>query len=192
MLFLSKPDRNTITKFLAEQSEQPFSYQEVGSSRVAPPKGYVVDHRRIRLGEGPLAFEAACAALRRWQMFPLGWIQLYWPDTPIEEGSVVAVLARSWGLWWLNACRIVYTIDEHSPIRKFGFAYGSLPEHAESGEERFTIEWHNDNSVWYDLLAFSRPNHWLVRLGYPITRRVQKRFGIESLAAMANATEGVQ
>ncbi|MGB0389860.1 MAG: DUF1990 family protein, partial [Ardenticatenaceae bacterium] len=105
-----------------------------------------------------------------------------------EKGAVVAVLARSWGLWWLNASRIVYLIDEPSPVRKVGFAYGTLPDHAERGEERFTIEWHPDNSVWYDLLAFSRPNHWLVWLGYPIARQVQKRFAIGSLAAMKRAT----
>lgn len=50
-------------------------------------------------------------------------------------------------------------------IARFGFAYGTLPGHVESGEERFQIEWHrSDDSVWYDILAFSRPNHPLARL----------------------------
>ena len=48
----------------------------------------------------------------------------------------MAVLARSLGLWWLNACRIVCVIDEDRPVTGFGFAYGTLPDHAESGEER--------------------------------------------------------
>jgi uncharacterized protein (UPF0548 family) len=26
------------------------------------------------------------------------------------------------------------------PVRRFGFAYGTLPDHVESGEERFTVE----------------------------------------------------
>ena len=39
------------------------------------------------------------------------------------------------------------------------------------------VEWHQaDNSVWYDLYAFSQPNQWLARLGYPVVRRLQKRF----------------
>jgi len=46
----------------------------------------------------------------------------------------VAILARSIGLWWLNACRIVYVVDK---VDKFGFAYGTLPDHAGSGEERW-------------------------------------------------------
>ena len=37
--------------------------------------------------------------------------------------------------------------------RKFGFAYGTLPDHAATGEERFLIEWNqDDDSVWYDIL----------------------------------------
>ena len=76
-------------------------------------------------------------------------------------------------LWWLNACRIVYVVDDSGPNFKFGFAYGTLPGHVESGEERFLIEWNRaDNSVWYDILAFSRPNHVLTRLGYPFVRRM--------------------
>ena len=69
----------------------------------------------------------------------------------------------------LNACRIVYTIDsggdEDGVIKRYGFAYGTLAEHAERGEERFSVEWHaEDDSVWYDLFAFSWPNHRLARL----------------------------
>jgi uncharacterized protein (UPF0548 family) len=82
----------------------------------------------------------------------------------------------------------VYVVDESGPISKFGFAYGTLPGHVESGEERFLIEWDRaDDSVWYDILAFSRPNHILIRLGYPIVRRTQKRFGRDSAASMLRA-----
>ncbi len=100
----------------------------------------------------------------------------------------MGVLARVYGHWWLNAARIVYIVDESGPVTKFGFAYGTLPGHAESGEERFLIEWHHaDNGVWYDILAFSRPNHVLTRLGYPGVRRLQKRFGRDSAAALLRA-----
>jgi uncharacterized protein (UPF0548 family) len=103
---------------------------------------------------------------------------------------VVAIVARAIGLWWLNACRIVYVVDETGPITRFGFAYGTLPGHAGSGEERFLIEWNKaDNSVWYDILAFSRPWHVLTKIGYPMVRRAQKRFGRESSAAMKRAVQ---
>jgi uncharacterized protein (UPF0548 family) len=94
-------------------------------------------------------------------------------------------------MWWLNASRIVYVIDEGGPLTRFGFAYGTLPEHAESGEERFLIEWERDSDeVWYSILAFSRPRHWLALAGYPLVRRLQRRFGRESAAAMVRAVEG--
>ena len=102
------------------------------------------------------------------------------------------MVARIFGVWWLNACRIVYAVSEEGPVNRFGFAYGTLPEHPESGEERFTVEWHQaDDSVWYDILAFSRPHHVLARLGYPYVRRLQKRFARDSAAAMVRAIGGV-
>jgi uncharacterized protein (UPF0548 family) len=100
----------------------------------------------------------------------------------------VAVVARAIGLWWLKACRIVVVVDEDGTIKRFGFAYGTLPDHAGNGEERFLIEWdRGDNCVWYDILAFSRPNHFLTRLGYPMVRHTQKRFGRDSAASMLKA-----
>jgi uncharacterized protein (UPF0548 family) len=63
-------------------------------------------------------------------------------------------------------------------------------EHAERGEERFTVEYHSDDqSVWYDLFAFSRPGP-LARLGYPVARSLQKRFARDSNLAMRRAVEG--
>jgi uncharacterized protein (UPF0548 family) len=134
-------------------------------------------------------FGAAKAALERWDHFRLGWIEAWPSTTPIQAGEVVAVIAHAAGGWWLNACRIVYVVDEHVPVRRFGLAYGTLPGHVESGEERFLLEWDRDEgSVWYDILAFSRPNHFLAKLGRPSARSLQKRFARESAAAMRRCT----
>jgi uncharacterized protein (UPF0548 family) len=185
MLSLRKPSADSIRRFLTAQSKLGFSYRAVGATASQLPAGFIVDRTRIRLGEGERVFRAAKAALQRWRQFDLGWLKACSPETPIQSGEVVAIVARAVGLWWLNACKIVYVVDESGPITRFGFAYGTLADHAERGEERFLIEWdQRDNSVWYDILAFSRPNHFLARLGYPIVRRTQKRFGRESAAAM--------
>ncbi len=106
-----------------------------------------MDRTRIELGAGKAIFEAAKAALQRWQQFRLGWVDAWSPETPLEVGQVVAIMGRAVGLWWLNSCRIVYTVDESGPITKFGFAYGTLPGHVESGEERFLIEWDRDTDT---------------------------------------------
>lgn len=188
MLTLRKPSSERLHDFLTAQSKFAFTYSAVGATAAMPPAGYVVDRTRIKLGEGGSTFAAAKAALERWEHSRLGWVEAWPPETPIQAGQVVALIARLFGLWWLNACRIVYVVDEQGPVKRFGFAYGTLPEHAESGEERFTVEWHEqDDSVWYDILAFSRPQQLLARLGYPFARRLQQRFARDSAAAMRRA-----
>ena len=187
-LSLRKPAAESIRQFLAEQAGLDFTYSPVGATATTPPVGYVVDRTRVKLGDGEQVFEAAKAAIRCWRQFQLGWVEAWPSETLIQPGEVVAVMGRVLDLWWLNCCRIVYVVDETGPVSKFGFAYGTLPGHAESGEERFLVEWNrSDHSVWYDILAFSRPNHFLARLGYPLVRRAQKRFGRDSAAAMQRA-----
>jgi uncharacterized protein (UPF0548 family) len=186
MILFRKPDRPFINNFITRQSQEPFNYPHVGRTQTDLPPGYIVDHNQVQLGQGEAAFTAACQALQRWQMFNLGWVHLCWPDAPIKEGTTVAILVNLFGIWWLNASRIVYLIDQTTPIHRYGFAYGTLTDHAESGEERFSIEWRPDNTVWYDLYAFSRPHHPLVKLGRPLARRTQKRFATASLTAMQN------
>ena len=189
MISLRRPTTETVRAFLASQSGLDLSYPEVGATATQSPSGYTVDHTRIWLGEGEIVFTAAKAALGRWEQFNLGWVQAWSPDDSIKAGGLVGVTGRSLGLWWLNACRVVYVVDERdNPVTKFGFAYGTLPEHAESGEERFLIEWDRaGGSVWYDILAFSRPKQLLARLGHPWVRRLQRRFGRDSAKAMSRA-----
>ena len=188
MFSATRPDDEAIRRFLTAQQHLPYSYVEVGTTKTIPPYGYDIDHNRIQLGTGCELFAQAKEAVRRWEMFNLGWLQLWTPAAPIAVGTTVAVLAHVWSIWILNACRIVYVIDDTGPIDVFGFAYGTLPGHVERGEERFTVQWnHADDSVWYDLLAFSRPNHWLTRLGYLYVRRLQKRFARASQQAMLSA-----
>jgi uncharacterized protein (UPF0548 family) len=192
MFLLHKPSPATISDFLAAQAALELSYAAVGATANVPPAGYVVDQTRIMLGEGEQVFRAAQRAFERWEQFRLSWMEAAPRETPIRPGEVVAVFARAAGLWCLNACRIVYVVDDEvGPVRRFGFAYGTLPEHVGTGEERFLIEWDRaSDSVWYSIVAFSRPNQLLARLGYPFFRRTQKRFGRESAAAMLGAVRG--
>jgi uncharacterized protein (UPF0548 family) len=189
---LRAPDATQTLAFLADQrsfeSAPPFSYLEVGASRhnAERPRGYDLDHHRVQIGEGMAAFEAACVAVRTWAMFPAAWTRIVPHDAPIQVGEIVLLQAHALGVWWMNAARIVYTIDEHEP-RRFGFAYGTLPAHVEEGEERFSVELHEDGSVWYDLRAFSRPRYWPVRMGKRLARLLQARFVRESQAAMQAA-----
>jgi len=195
MFLLRKPTEEVVRQFISSQQDLPFSYEQLGATRSQPGNvhgGYTVDHNRIKLGQGQDTYLRAMSALRSWQQFDLGWVTVVPPRKPLVVGTAVAVLARVFGFWSLNAARIVYVIDERQgkPTR-FGFAYGTLPDHVERGEERFTVEWHADDSVWYDIYAFSRPKHPLARLGFPITRLLQKRFVRDSLAIMKSCVDKI-
>ncbi|MEA2203228.1 MAG: hypothetical protein QOE77_4 [Blastocatellia bacterium] len=187
MFLLRHPSYAQIEAFIDSQKGSVFAYPEVGATQTAPPAGYRHDHNRIRLGSGSETYEQACQALKAWKQFDLGWIELQRANTPIAVGATVAVLAYHLGFWSLNAARIVYVIKEETEQKRFGFAYGTLPDHAERGEERFSIEWNSsDDSVWYDILAFSRPNKLAPKLGYPLTRMFQRRFARDSMQRMAH------
>jgi uncharacterized protein (UPF0548 family) len=184
MFCLTKPGPQKIHEFLAAQKQWNFSYEEVGASRTQVSSRYVVDQNRIQLGKGRAAFERAKNAIKQWKMFDIAWLELYWPSAPIEKGTTVAIVVSHLGLWSLNAARIVYTVEESGELERYGFAYGTLPDHAEMGEERFTVEFHpDDESVWYDIYAFSRPR-FLARVAYPYTRALQKKFASDSKIAM--------
>ena len=169
---------------LESQRDAGFSYPEVGATATSPPRDYNVDHARFLLGQAPVAFSRGKLAIGRWEMFHNGWTQLCWPDAPIESGTNVAMMARCFGLYSINFCRIVYVIDEP---RKYGFAYGTLPDHVEAGEERFVVEWLEDGTVWYDVFAFSRARHVLARIANPAVRGLQRKFRRDSGRAMQAA-----
>ena len=188
MFSIRKPSSETIHRFLSKQDTLNFTYSAIGATSSTPPTGFVVDHTRIQLGNGKQVFDAAKTAIKCWEHFQLGWVESSSAAIPIETGQVVGVMARILGLWCLNACRIVSVVHETDDICCFGFVYGTLPGHVECGEERFQVEWNRqDNSVWYDIFAFSSPNHFLARLGYPVVRRLQKKFARDSASAMQRA-----
>jgi uncharacterized protein (UPF0548 family) len=194
MLLLKKPSDDVVRQFIASQRDLSFTYRAVGATendlQREAPAGFTVDHSWIKLGAGKETYERARAALQIWKQFDLGWVTVRPSKRPLEVGTTVSVQAKAFGVWWLNAARIVYVIDQtEGQHSRYGFAYGTLPDHVERGEERFTVEWRKDedDSVWYDIYAFSRPKHPLARLGFPLTRMLQQRFVRDSLRVMKAA-----
>ena len=181
MISLQQPSAAQVDAFLSRARLHGFSYPDVGATGGKISGGYTIDHNRVVLGRGAATFHTAAAALRRWEMFKLGWINAFPESDRIEKGTTVAVVISHFGFWSLNANRIVYVIEES---RRFGFAYGTLVDHAETGEERFLIEWLDDDSVAYDILAFSKPAVWWSKIGRPVARLLQKRFARDSMSAM--------
>lgn len=193
MFLLRPPAPVALKQLLHEQHALPFSYDPVGGTRTEIPPGYVVDHNEIVLGEGKAVFLKAVRALREWRMFDMPWLSLWPQDAPIQEGQTVAVTAQHFGVWSVNVARIHYVIDEQvtqdeQTVHRFGFGYGTLPAHAMMGEERFLVEWDEaDDTVVYEVIAYSKPRHILARIGYPLARHLQKQFGPASLGAVRRA-----
>jgi uncharacterized protein (UPF0548 family) len=143
-----------------------------------PASGFAHDRSRSRIGLGEASLLAAKQALGQWEQFNLGWVRVANPDAAIAVGEIIAVEARTLGLWTLNLSRITETIDH--PTR-FGFIYNTTELHVEQGEERFLIELDPaSGEVWYELEAVSRPRLPLARLGYPLTRYFQRKFAQDS------------
>ncbi len=189
MFLFTKPGRERIDEFLDDASHQQYSYPDIGATKgTDPPAGYLHhDHNRILIGRGSDKWNLAKQAIRDWKMFDLGWAGICWPDTEIEEGRTVAMMASHLGIWSLNACRIVYVIDEPS---RFGFTYGTLTDHAEAGEERFMVEKAEETEeIFYDLYSFSRPRQILAVLGYPYARYLQTKFIADSKQSMIRAVK---
>jgi uncharacterized protein (UPF0548 family) len=182
MFALRLPTSPESTKFLEQQRNLPFTYAPLDASRTGMPvNGFDNDYQRVIVGKGSAAWAAAQEKMRNWEMFPSDWTIILPVRAPIQEEQTVAMYARAFGAWWRNSCRVVYTIDEPE---RFGFAYGTLPGHMECGEELFLLEKDADGTVWYTIRAFSKPRHWLARLGYPAMRYFQARFRRDSAKAM--------
>lgn len=186
---LHLPPAQPLQGWLDSLSAGPLSYEHRAGVDEPPRTGFLLDCHRLRLGEGELAFQRAGTALRSWVIFP-AWARIFPPDQEQKPGCVVAMTVRILGLWWVNPCRILHRIDQTTgPVRRCGFVYGTLGQHAECGEEKFLVEMLADGSVWYEIRAFSRPRHWLAWLGFPLARWWQLRFVRHSQAAMRRSVD---
>ena len=186
MFLAHRPSAHVIEEFIQNSQSLPLSYDQVGLAKHSP-SDFRIDEASATIGRGKPAFEQARLALREWRHFQLGWVESFPKNAPIEPGTTVAVLIHHLGFWSLNGCRVVYELGRLEENR-FGFAYGTLTNHAEMGEEIFQVSISPESEeVSYRIRAASRPRAALARIGYPITRLLQARFRRDSIAAMQRA-----
>lgn len=81
-------------------------------------------------------------------------------NIPVLGGHVIA------------SCRIVAVVDEPDA---FGFAYGTLTDHPERGEESFMVRRDAHDRVTFTVTAFSRPRELIPWIGLPVVRFLQHR-----------------
>jgi uncharacterized protein (UPF0548 family) len=172
-----------LERLRTEYERKQLTYEEVGATRGQLPAGYAHTRRRVRVGSGNDVFTSASDALLSWQMHRRSGLSVA-ADGPATIDRTV-VLGLGYRLVVIIACRIVYICDEP---RRRGFAYGTLPDHPEQGEESFIVSQDDDGTVWFDITVFSRPGSALIRYVHPIAKIVQavwtRRYGRALLASV--------
>ncbi len=187
MFLARRPSQREIEEFIARSRDLPLSYSPIGIAKESPD-GFKVDEASGVIGHGQQAFERAKLALAQWRHFDFGWVELVPRGAAIEPGSVVAILVHHLWFWSLNGCRVVYTLGDRRTGLGFGFAYGTLSNHAELGEEIFEVSLVPDSEeVIYRIRAVSKARATLARIGYPFTRMLQARFRRDSITALRRA-----
>ena len=153
---------------LRELSGLALTYPEVGATARTLPSGYRHIRREYRIGSGRDRFEHAAEAVMRYGMLRGAGLQVAATTDVARVGT--DVLGRLGP--FIAPCRVVYVVEE--PDRR-GFAYGSLPGHAVSGEEMFGVRYDPaDDAVYSEVVAFSRPARWWSRLGSPVLTLAQR------------------
>jgi len=186
MFFARHPSTDAIDCFLRDSQKLPLSYGPIGIVR-EEAASRELDEDIVVIGHGKSDFERARSALIAWKQFDIGWIETFPRHAPVAVGTVVAVLIRHLGFWSLNGCRVLYIVGSRDDAR-FGFAYGTLTNHAEAGEELFEVFLNPASAdVLYRIRAVSRPRVLLTRLGQPVARALQARFRRDSGRALTRA-----
>ena len=186
---MRRPTESQIATRLASSGQ--LSYREVGATTSFPQSlaaTYDLDRHEFPMGTGRGLFERVRESLLAWRHFEIPWLELHGASTPVRTDQVVATLVSAAGLWFLNPCRVVYTELTPAEGDVAAFAYGTLPGHAECGEERFQVSFNpTTGEVKYEIAAFSRPAILFSKLAYPLARRLQRRFAESSAKALARA-----
>jgi uncharacterized protein (UPF0548 family) len=153
---------------LSDLAALPLTYSEVGATAGPLPAGYHHLQKSAVIGRGRGRFDDAADTGMRWGMLRGAGLRVEATTEIAATGSEVIV-----HLGPVRApCRVVYVVDE--PDQR-GFAYGTLPGHAESGEERFVVRYDPvTDEVYADVTAFSRHATWWSRLGSPVTSVIQR------------------
>jgi len=187
MFLAHRPSPREIEEFIQDSQRLPLSYDQIGVAKLSR-SDLTIDEASATIGLGKTAFECSKLALHEWRHFELGWMEIFPKNASIEPATTVAVLVHHFGFWSLNGCRVVYGLSDRPDDTSFGFAYGTLTNHAEMGEEIFQVSISPETEeVSYRIRAASTPRAKLARIGYPITRLLQARFRRDSIAAMQRA-----
>ena len=183
MFSLTKPAPDALARLVARQGDCELTYTEHGATAGDLPRGYHHDEWEADLGAfSQDTFDRLADELRQWRVQTGSGLTIF-PAEPVRPGLTFALWFRLPAAYATAAGRVVYVTDEQD---RSGFAYGTLPAHPEQGEEAFHLVRQEDRLV-FKVRAFSRPRHWLARLGTPVSRALQRRMNQAYLETMREA-----
>uniref|UniRef100_A0A5B7C2U4 DUF1990 domain-containing protein n=1 Tax=Davidia involucrata TaxID=16924 RepID=A0A5B7C2U4_DAVIN len=174
---------NYDSKYRGATAKPVTSLQE---DRELSKDGFLLNHARVLVGSGLETYEKGKTALQTWRHFGLNW-SFVDPKTPIQSGVKFCVCVNEFFPWLMMPLQVVYVNENRNAKRavaSFGFGSGTLQGHLLSGEERFSIALDENNQVWYEILSFSKPAHFLSLIGYPYVLIRQKYFAHQSTNAV--------
>src|SRR5271155_3215192 len=171
MRFVRPSDSTAMKQMMEELEGAEPTYSDIGATLAGKrPQGFHHDHYEIVLGQGSGTFQRAVKGLKTWKAHRLPGMAVFPDDQAIHTGTTVVVTIGTPIVALAVPCRIVSVIDGQT---RWGFAYGTLPGHPEQGEEAFVISVSPDQTVRFEIEAFSRPGDPLVRLSGPVGRGIQ-------------------
>jgi uncharacterized protein (UPF0548 family) len=164
----------------------------------AAPDGWACDRDEIVLATGPeraVVAERARQLVLAYRIFPPTILTPALPAMTVRPSDTIVQGITLGPLGLIAAIRVTTVFDrERDGIRRTGFSYVTLGGHPERGALTSAVV---DNShtatVTFEIDSISRPGHWLIRLGRPIARRVQRasiQAALARVAALAREGEG--
>jgi uncharacterized protein (UPF0548 family) len=185
-----QPTQQDLELLLRQQAQLEVTYGEIGASLLRPlPSGFHHLHDERIVGSGAAMMERGRDAIRAWAaQAEMGLVlEPTRPELVVGSVLVFALPMRPSPFWATGACRIVRVVDQPDC---FGFAYGTLPHHPETGEEAFLVHHRPDDRVSFSVTAFSRASVLPMQVSGPVGRAIQRRAAATYLDGYQRAATG--
>uniref|UniRef100_A0A6N2LXQ7 DUF1990 domain-containing protein n=2 Tax=Salix viminalis TaxID=40686 RepID=A0A6N2LXQ7_SALVM len=170
--------RNKADGFNYDSKYRGATSKHVSSLNELSKDGFLINHARVLVGSGAETYEKGKLALENWR------------STPIRSGVKFCVCVKEFLPWVMMPLQIVYVNESRSSKKDMASFCRYPSSHLLAGEERFSIEIDEKNQVWYEVLSFSKPAHFLSFIGYPYVQLRQKFFAHQSSNAVMKHLSG--
>ena len=170
----------------AEPAARELTYPAVGGTRPAdeawaPPPGWRAYERTVPIGRGDRVWEAASAAVLRWEVKTRSGFAVHPAGVRVAEGADFHLVASVGPVRVREPVRVVAVVDRED---RRGFAYGTLTGHPVSGEGAFVVHRTPAGEMLLALRSLTRPSRGLWRVVSPALLVAQRWYRRRYLVAL--------